>query len=68
MDAPGGCRELRNELLHGFCSSLNINNVTKLMRNKWAGYVASIREMGNTWSLGRNTWAEPGVDGRMKFK
>jgi hypothetical protein len=67
----GGWRKLHNEELYGLYSSPSIVKVIKARRMRWAGHVALLEEVRNTYSLlvvkpeGRRQLGRLGVDGRI---
>jgi len=50
-ELAGGCRGLQNEELHNLYGSLNIIRVIKSRRMRWAGHVARVGEMRNSYKL-----------------
>jgi hypothetical protein len=47
----GGWRRLHNEELHNLYASTNIIRVIKSRRMRWAGHVAHIGEIRNTYKI-----------------
>jgi hypothetical protein len=47
----GGWRKLHNEELHNLYSSQNIIRVVKSRRMKWAGHIARMEEMRNSYTV-----------------
>jgi hypothetical protein len=50
-EVAGGCRRLHKEELHNLYASPNIMRVIKSRRIRWAGNIARIREMRNTYEI-----------------
>jgi hypothetical protein len=48
-EVTGGWRKLHNEELHNLYSSLDIIRVIKSRKMRWAGHVARMGEMRNTY-------------------
>jgi hypothetical protein len=62
---------LHNDELHSLYSSLNIFEVIKSRRMRWAGHVAGMGEWTEFWlggPKGRVRWEDLGVDGRITLR
>jgi hypothetical protein len=66
-EVTGGCRNLRNEEFHYLYASPNIISVIESNTMKWAGHLASLGEMRNSYKnlKRRNHLEDLGVDGKI---
>jgi hypothetical protein len=73
-EVAGGWRRLYNEKLHNLYASLNIMRVIKSRRMRFAGHVARIGEMINTFNISvekperKRPLEDLAVDGRIILK